>query len=129
MAAFCLGADALAWRDDTDLILIASVDTYNNSIGAAGILLKSEDTELPFRLTKWSISKSSSESIQKELKKREMSPDDNVKLNKTSSPANQGLYKLIEEIENSKHSGQQVIQIKSEADLNMELDIIIERND
>jgi 3-oxoacyl-[acyl-carrier-protein] synthase II len=59
LTTLCLAADHLAWREDTDLMIVAAVDPYNAQTGkparAVGVLLKAGDEKSAVRLIKWSL--------------------------------------------------------------------------
>jgi 3-oxoacyl-[acyl-carrier-protein] synthase II len=126
MTALCLGADSLAWRNDTDLMIVASVD--DNYGEAVGLLFKAGDEESPIRLKGWSMSRNFDSATEEASKVDGLRTGDINSLNVTYSPANHGLHTLIDMIENIKNTNQNLFIIKSEGDLNhMGIDIIIER--
>jgi 3-oxoacyl-[acyl-carrier-protein] synthase II len=133
MTALCLGADYLAWRNDTDVMIIASVDDHeqgkDNHAGAVGLLLKAGDLESPIRLTGWSMSRNFDRETGKTMKMDRLKPgDDTTSVNVISSAASPGLCSLINTIENIRNAAQHSFLISSERKLNyMGIDVIIER--
>jgi 3-oxoacyl-[acyl-carrier-protein] synthase II len=134
MTAFCFGADYLAWRNDTDSIIIASVNDHvegeNKDACAVGLLLKAGDENSTIRLAGWSMSGNSENATEEALKMAKLRTGDFNSVNVTASSASPGLCALINTIENSGNVTQEYFLIKGERELNsMGIDIIIERRD
>ena len=131
MTALCLGADFISMRDDTDLMIVASVDEWEQDgekqAGAFGFLLKAGDEQSPIRLKGWSISRNFDQATEEALKMAGLNTSDISSLNVTSSPGKPGLFTLIDTIEKMKDTNQQFSLIGSERDLNcMGMNFIIE---
>ncbi|MBE0676136.1 MAG: hypothetical protein IH591_15880 [Bacteroidales bacterium] len=129
MTALCLAADFLARRNDTDLMIVASVDEQENgNLGvAAGFLLKAGNIKSPIRLIGWSMSGNFDIALEKSLKMAGIKSGDIVNLNEILSPADQGLCTLIKEIEENKSTKQHFILIKSKEDMDCNaINIILE---
>ncbi len=132
MAALYLGADNLARRNDTDLMIIASVDDHKHgkdkSAGAVGLLLRAGDERSPIRLTGWSLSRKSDKGTEEALKMDDLKPGNTASGPLISSAGSPGLCALIDTIKNINHTDQNSFLIRSEKDLNyMGIDIIIEK--
>jgi 3-oxoacyl-[acyl-carrier-protein] synthase II len=134
MTALCLAADYLAWRNDTDVMIVASVDEQgqgkNKFAGAVGLLLKAGDEKSPICLKGWSMSRNFDKATEQALKMSGLRTGDLTSFNATFSPACPDLCTLIDTIENIKNTNKHFFHIKSERDLNyMGIDIIIEKKD
>jgi 3-oxoacyl-[acyl-carrier-protein] synthase II len=118
MTALCIAADFLSRRNDTDLMIVASVDEQGNgNLGvAAGFLLKAGNNNSTIRLKGWSMSGNFDRALEKSLKMAGIKSGDIVNLNEISSPADQGLHTLIKEIESNKSANQPFILISSKGD-------------
>ena len=132
MTALFMGADYISWRDDTDMMIVASVDDHiqgtNKPAGAVGLLLKAGDEKSPIRLTGWSLSRDSDKVTEEALKMDKFRPGNIASLNVASSAASPGLCALVNTIENINHKDQHSFLIQSERDLDyMGIDIIIEK--
>lgn len=131
MTALCLGADFISMRDDTDLMIVASVDEWEQDggkqAGAFGLLLKAGDEKAPIRFKGWSISRNFDQAAAEALKMAGLRTNDITSLKVTSAPAKPGLCTIIETIENMKDTNQQFSLIGSESDANcMGMNFIIE---
>jgi 3-oxoacyl-[acyl-carrier-protein] synthase II len=132
MTAFCIAADFLAWRNDTDLMIVASVSEQENgnSAVAAGFLLKAGNIKSPIRLRGYSMFGNSDMTFEESLKTAGLNTGDIATLKPTYSPADQGLCTLVDLIENNKNTNHPFLLVRSEGDLNCKgIDIIIERRD
>jgi 3-oxoacyl-[acyl-carrier-protein] synthase II len=130
MTALSLAADFLAWRKDTDMIIVASVDDIdhgkNKPAGAVGFLLKAGDEKSSIRLKSWSMSQNYENQTEEGP---EMRPG-MVTLNKNSSPASEGLCAVVHAIEEIKNSKGHSVVIRTGMGINhLPTDIIIERNE
>ncbi len=124
LTALCLAADNLAWRDDTDLMIVAAVYAHDPNTGkparAAGLLLKAGEEQSPLRLKKWTmqpgaVSKNEKTSI----------TDGDAESSHAASP---DLCDVIKAIRNINLTHQDSIHIKTEQNSNnMRVEIIIER--
>jgi 3-oxoacyl-[acyl-carrier-protein] synthase II len=124
LTALCLAANNLAWRDDTDLMIVASVDTHkldsDKPARAVGLLLKAGDEKSPVRLKKWSMLPNSINKNEEALK----TGGDFA----SSSPANPDLCDIVNAIRDINNNKQDSILIKTAQNSNyMGLEIIIER--
>ena len=132
MTALCIAADFLAWRNDADLMIVASVDEqeHGNYGIAAGFLLKAGDIKLPIRLKGWSMSRNSDIALEKSLEMAGIKPGDIANLNEISSSADQGLCTLIKKIESNKNTKQPFILVRSKGNIDCNrIDIILEKRD
>lgn len=130
MTALCLAADFLAWRNDTDMMIVAAVDDHDQGkgkpAGAVGLLLKAGDAKFPVHLQSWSMSKDAASMTEEALSKNGY----NESLNITSSSAISGLSAVVNAIEENKNKKNHSVLIRSEQDLRyMGIDIVIERKD
>jgi 3-oxoacyl-[acyl-carrier-protein] synthase II len=123
LAALCQAADFLAWRDDTDMIIVASVDDLDQNGNAAALLLKAGDDQFPVQLFDWSLSRNSLNT-----KEAEYMDGKAASVNFISSHAGQGLYDVVDAIEDLKITNQDSIHIRSDKNSNeMVIDIKIEK--
>jgi hypothetical protein len=134
MTALCLAADYLAWRNDTDLMIVASVDEQEQGkdkfAGAVGLLLKAGDAKSPICLKGWSMSRNFDKVTEEALKMSGLRTGDLTSLDVPSSPASPDLCTLIDTFENINNTNKHFFHIKSERDLNyMGIDLIIEKKD
>jgi 3-oxoacyl-[acyl-carrier-protein] synthase II len=130
LTTLCLAADYLAWRDDTDLMIVATVDEHDqdncNPPGAVGLLLKAGDENSPIHLKKWTMSRNSVSNNEDALKE----DGDFEYANATPTPSNPGLRDILIAIEDLNNTKQNSVRIKNDQDLNyMGIEIIIERKD
>ncbi len=125
LTALCQAADFLAWRDDTDMIIVASVNDLDQNGSAAALLLIAGNGQFPVQLNDWSMSRNSLHTTEAVYASVE-----NASVNFTSSHAGQGLFDIIDAIENLKITDQNFFHVRSEKNSNdMVIDIIIERKD
>ncbi|TVR39239.1 MAG: hypothetical protein EA394_09800 [Bacteroidia bacterium] len=128
LTALCLAADNLAWRDDTDLMIVAAVASHDPDSGkparAVGLLLKAGDEKSPVRLKKWSMFRNPIHKHEESLK-----ADGGLACLKAgSSPVSPDLGDIVSAIKAINDNTQDSVQIKSEQSLNnMGFEIIIER--
>ena len=128
LTALCLAADNLAWRDDTDLIIVASFDSpdpdSNQPVRAVGLLLKAGDEKSSVHLKKWSM-------LPGPIKKNEKAIRTGGQfacLENSSSPANPNLCDIVNAIKDINNTNQDSITIRTDQNLNyMGLEITIER--
>jgi 3-oxoacyl-[acyl-carrier-protein] synthase II len=128
LTAFCLAADNLAWRDDTDLMIVASVESHNpgsdKPARAVGLLLKAGNEKSPVRLKKWAM-------VPKSVNKHEeaLNTGGDFEYPKDSStPANADLCDIINAIRDSSITATDSILIRSAQNSNyMGIEIIIEK--
>ena len=130
LTALCLAADNLAWRDDTDLMIVASVDDLGKGedkpVRAVGLLLKAGDEISPLRLKKWSMLRNFCSKNEEAI----MVGGGLANLKATSSPVNPDLCDIVNAIKDIENSNQNTIHIGSKQNLNqIGLEIIIERQE
>jgi 3-oxoacyl-[acyl-carrier-protein] synthase II len=130
LTTLCLAADYLAWRDDTDLMIVATVNDHDQGkdkpAGAVGLLLKAGDEKSPIRLKNWSLSRNTVNKNEEALKEG----GDFENLIVTTTPSNPGLRDIINAIEGLNNTNQNSIRIRNDHDLNyMGIDITLERKD
>ena len=131
MAALCIAADFLACRNDTDLMIVASVleQEHGNHGVAAGLLLKAGDLISQFCLKGWSISRNSELALAKSLEMAVLNPGDMDDINEISALENQGLCTLIKKIESNKKADQPYILLRSKGNIDFDsIDIILKRD-
>lgn len=129
LTALCLAADNLAWRDDTDLMIVAAVHAHDPDSGkparAAGLLLKSGDEQSTMRLKKWSMFPAFINKNNEALKTNGNSECTQA----ASSPENHDLCDIINAIKDINKTNRDTIRIRNNRHLNyMGLEIIIERD-
>ncbi len=128
LATLCLAADNLAWRDDTDLMIVAAVDMHDPDSGkparAVGVLLKAGDETSPVRLKKWSMFRNPIHKHEESLQ----SDGGLACLKASSSPVSPNLGDIVSAITAINDNTQDSVHIKREQSLNnMGFEIIIER--
>jgi 3-oxoacyl-[acyl-carrier-protein] synthase II len=132
LTALCLAADFLAWRNDADLMIVASVDEKehgNNGI-AAGFLLKAGYVKSPIRLKAWSMSRDSNRSLEKALGMAGLKPGDIESSNENQPSTERGLCALIERIESNKNTNLPIVLLRSKGNIDCNsIDIILEKRD
>ncbi len=134
MASLYLGSDYLARRNDTDLMIVASVDDHpqgrDKPAGAVGLLLKAGEEKSLIRLTGWSLSPKSDIVNEQASISDELRPGNMTFANLLSSAGSPGLCALINTIENINRTEEHSFLLRSERDMNyMGIEIRIEKKD
>ncbi len=129
LTTLCLAADNLAWRNDTDLMIVAAVDAHDPDTGkaarAAGLLLKAGEEQSPVRLKKWSMFPAFINKNEETLK----TEDNSECMQTASSPENHDLCDIINAIKDINKTNRDTIRIRNNRNLDyMGLEIIIERD-
>ncbi len=120
MSALCIAADFLTWRNDTDLMIVASVDEHeNDNYGvAAGLLLKAGEIRSPIRLKGWSISGNNDKALERSMEMAGIKRGDIASLSKISFSEDRGLCTLVKEIDNNKSKNLPFILLKNDGNKN-----------
>jgi 3-oxoacyl-[acyl-carrier-protein] synthase II len=128
LAALCLAADHLAWRDDTDLMIVASVDDQHKGSTkpprAVAMLLRSGDDKQSLCLEKWTMQRNFDPNTSDIPK---VSLEDTLAKN-TANESEPDLYDLVSALTMPENKSKNRFQLKTKQSIDqMEFEIVIER--
>lgn len=132
MTALCLGSDYLAWRNDTEMMIVAAVDDRNDGkgirAGAVALLLRAGGKKSGVRLSEWSMWRGQRDKPGKGSELSGSATLNNPPACPGSAIASRGICALINAIANDKETDQHSILISSKDDINgMETEILIKK--
>lgn len=131
LTALFYSADYLAWRNDTNFLLAASVNEHDapndNKAGAASILLKAGDDNASINLRGWAIAKDSETATKKALVMACLKATEVTQLDISTSHANPGLYSLIYAINDLKNNNSGPFLLKCHNENFMGIAMIVEK--